>query len=61
VLDRLRELDAEGTGLVVVTHDLRDVVAFADRIVVMQEGRVAADGAPEAVRPRLADLDVRPP
>jgi biotin transport system ATP-binding protein len=59
VLSRLRELNADGTGLVVVTHDLRDLLG-ADRFVAMREGRVVADGTPDEVRPRLADLDVRP-
>jgi biotin transport system ATP-binding protein len=60
VLSHLRDLHAEGTGLVVVTHDLRDL-SWVDRWVVMREGRVAADGDPATIRPRLASLDVRPP
>jgi biotin transport system ATP-binding protein len=56
----LRRLHTDGTGLVVVTHDLRDL-GWADRVVVMREGRVAADGPPEAVEDHLADLGVRPP
>jgi biotin transport system ATP-binding protein len=60
VLSRLRELHAEGTGLVVVTHDLRDLL-WVDRWVVLRDGAVAADGDPEAVRPELESLDVRPP
>ena len=60
VLSRLRELHAEGTGVVVVTHDLRDL-SWVDRWVVLRDGAVAADGDPETVRPRLDSLDVRPP
>ena len=60
VLGHLRGLHADGTGLVVVTHDLRDL-AWADRVVVMRDGRVAADGSFAEVRSRLADLGVRPP
>ena len=60
VRGRLRELHADGTGLVVVTHDLRDL-GWADRVVALREGRIAADGPPEAVEGRLADLGVRPP
>ena len=60
VLARLRELHADGTGLVVVTHDLRDL-GWADRVVVMRDGRVAADGPPDGVEDRLAGLGVRPP
>ncbi|WP_396610940.1 energy-coupling factor ABC transporter ATP-binding protein [Haloferax sp. S1W] len=61
VLSRLRNLRASGTSLIVVTHDLRDVSELADRVVVLSGGRVALDGAPEAVADDLPELDVRPP
>ncbi|MGB9964519.1 energy-coupling factor ABC transporter ATP-binding protein [Halobacterium hubeiense] len=61
VLERLRALHDAGTSLVVVTHDLRDVWEFADRVVALADGDIAADGAPEAVRDSLPDLGVRLP
>jgi biotin transport system ATP-binding protein len=59
VLDRLRALHEAERSVVVVTHDLRDVAALAERCVVLNEGRVAletTDPAPE----QLVDLGVRP-
>lgn len=61
VLDRLRELSADGTGIVVVTHDLRDLLGVADRVLVMNDGRIVLDAVPEIARDRLADLGVRTP
>ena len=61
VLDRLRTLHADGTGLVVVTHDLRDVLDPADRLVVMRDGRVALDEPPEKAVETLSGLGVRAP
>ncbi|WP_435076424.1 energy-coupling factor ABC transporter ATP-binding protein [Halococcus sp. AFM35] len=61
VLDRLEALHAEGTGIIVVTHDLRDLLALADRVLVMNEGRVALDAAPETAREQLSGLAVRAP
>lgn len=66
VLDRLRELRRDGTGVVVVTHDLRDVIDPADRIVALADGRLAldvdADAEPSAaIEDRLIDLGVSPP
>lgn len=60
VVDRLDALHADGTGIVVVTHDLRDVVELADRIVVLADGRIVLEGPPEDVRDDLAAFDVRP-
>ncbi|WP_299269225.1 energy-coupling factor ABC transporter ATP-binding protein [Halorientalis sp.] len=60
VCDHLERLHDDGTGVVLVTHDLRDVSDLADRIVVLSDGRVALDGEPDAVRDRLEAFDVRP-
>ena len=60
VLDRLRALRDEGVGVVVVTHDLRDVAALADRIVVLADGAVALDDADPSPA-ALAERGVRPP
>jgi len=35
-----------GLTTVMVTHDVQEAILLADRIVVMQAGRVAADGSP---------------
>ncbi|MFD1598655.1 energy-coupling factor ABC transporter ATP-binding protein [Halobellus rarus] len=61
VLDRLRALSASGTSVVIVTHDLRDVLGLADRVVAMADGRVAVDGAPGGVVDSLAECDIRVP
>ncbi|PSQ13475.1 ABC transporter ATP-binding protein [Halobacteriales archaeon QS_8_69_73] len=61
VLDRLEALHDAGTSVVVVTHDLRDVAALADRVAVMSAGQVIRTGAPGAVLPDLDDRGVRRP
>lgn len=40
----LRELAAEGTAVVVATHDVEFVALSADRVVVLGEGEIVADG-----------------
>jgi biotin transport system ATP-binding protein len=61
LLDHLDALAAEGTSVVVVTHDLRDLLARADRVVGLREGSVALEGTPSAVRADLETIDVRRP
>ncbi|MFK7851079.1 MAG: ABC transporter ATP-binding protein [Akkermansiaceae bacterium] len=50
VRDETREiLRARGTAAIFVTHDTEDSLAVADHIVVIKEGRVQQQGAPEEV------------
>ena len=42
-------LKAEGHTIILVSHDMRRVAAFAERMVVMHGGRVLADGPTRAV------------
>ncbi len=50
----VRDLTRQGMLAVAVTHDLNLAAAFADRIVVLNAGRVVADAAPgEVLAPGL--------
>ena len=50
--------DRLGLTTVMVTHDVQEAVLMADRIVVMKDGRVLADGAPRSLLAGHADPDV---
>ena len=43
----LRQFAANGGGVVLTVHDLSLAARIADRIVLLNDGRVVADGAPE--------------
>lgn len=60
LLEHLDELSARGTSVVVVTHDLRDLLERADRVVALADGRIALDEEPADARDRLGAVDVRP-
>lgn len=49
VIEQLRSLRDEGLGLLVVEHNLGVVRSLADRIVVLDAGRVIAEGSPDEV------------
>ncbi len=40
----LREVAHRGTGLILVTHQLSDILPEIERVVLMREGRIVADG-----------------
>jgi osmoprotectant transport system ATP-binding protein len=41
-----------------VTHDVQEAVLMADRIVVMQAGRIVADDTPRALMAASSNADV---
>jgi iron complex transport system ATP-binding protein len=56
--ETLRRLVSEGTGLVLVTHHLGDILPEVERIILMRDGRIVADGprAELLTEPRLSEL-----
>jgi iron complex transport system ATP-binding protein len=40
----LRKLAQEGTGILLITHHIADILPEIDRILLMREGRIVADG-----------------
>jgi len=61
VLSRLESLHADGTSVIVVTHDLRGVIDAADRVIGMVDGRIAFETAAKNAREELSALDVYVP
>ena len=56
--EALRGLAREGTGLVMVTHHLADILPEIERIILMRDGRIVADGPREQLltEARLSEL-----
>ena len=50
VLEQLLELKAGGQAILLVEHKLDLVLAVSDRVIVMDGGRIIAEGPPDAVR-----------
>ncbi|MEQ9042571.1 MAG: ABC transporter ATP-binding protein [Alphaproteobacteria bacterium] len=49
VMELLHEIAKRGACVLVVLHDLALAARFCDRLLLLHEGRVMAEGAPEAV------------
>ncbi|MEZ0446437.1 ABC transporter ATP-binding protein [Cellulomonas sp. ICMP 17802] len=49
--------DSEGTTVLLTTHDLAEAEALADRILVLDDGRITADGTAADLARRFAGQD----
>jgi iron complex transport system ATP-binding protein len=47
--ETMRQLAREGIGILLVTHHLADIIPEIERVVLLRQGRILADGAKEAV------------
>ncbi len=47
--DELRRIADDGTAVIVATHDVEFAAEFADRVLLLADGRVIADGTPADV------------
>jgi iron complex transport system ATP-binding protein len=56
--ETLRRLAQEGTGLVLVTHHLGDILPEIERVILMRDGRIVGDGPREELltEARLSEL-----
>ncbi len=55
----LRGLTGAGKAILLPTHYLEEADALADRILVLHQGRLIAEGAPEALKARLSGAHIR--
>ncbi len=53
VWDFLRKLREAGTTVLITSHYLEEVDALADRVAIIDQGKVIADGTPNALKDRL--------
>lgn len=55
----IRERVAEGVTVVLTTHYLEEADALADRIIMLKQGRIAAQGTPDAIKSLSAGKIIR--
>ena len=56
--EALRHVARQGTGILMITHHLADILPEIDRVILMKAGRIYADGAKEELitRETLSEL-----
>ncbi|ELZ04328.1 energy-coupling factor ABC transporter ATP-binding protein [Natrialba aegyptia] len=58
VRSRLESLSDRGTGVLLATHDLREIRDLADRVIGMQDGQIIIDEPPEQALDDCAELAI---
>jgi biotin transport system ATP-binding protein len=61
VLRHIVTLHQQGHTIVLTTHDLEKVISHADRLLIMQEGRIVRDSHPKDLYQELETFGVRQP
>ncbi len=61
VLEKIVGLHKKGHTIILITHDLARVLAHADRLIIMNSGKICADGNPAELLGLLEQNGVRKP
>ena len=57
--DAMKQLKEQGRTILLTTHYLEEAQRTADRVIVMNEGKVLADGTPESLRAQVTGAHVQ--
>jgi len=63
-LELLRKMNQEGATILVISHDMKTIAKYVDRVIVLRDGRVLFDGPTRAVfgKPEILETtDINPP
>ncbi|MGE5583775.1 MAG: energy-coupling factor ABC transporter ATP-binding protein [Bacillota bacterium] len=61
VLKQLVALNGNGHTIILVTHELEKVLAHANRLLIMEKGRLVEDDKPERLIAKLEDYGIKKP
>ncbi len=57
-IETVKKINRElGTTVIMTEHRLEEIIPMSDRIVVMDEGRIIADGSPQSVGEKLSNME----
>jgi energy-coupling factor transporter ATPase len=64
IMDLMKELHTQGKTIIVITHDMNLAAEYAERCVIMSDGKVILDGGPKDIfvqTEKLASTNLNPP
>lgn len=60
VLNQILELHKQGHGIILISHDLDKMLAHADRLILMKDGKIISQGTPNEMALHAHLVDLRP-
>ena len=60
-LQQILRLHHAGTTILLITHELEHAAAYANRLVILEEGKIAEDGKPKELMDRVERYGVKNP
>lgn len=57
--EQIKHQIAQGKTIILTTHNLEEADALAKRIIVINQGRIVADGTPDAIKGHIGGKQVR--
>lgn len=60
-LEQIVSFHQRGHTVIVTTHDVEKAIAHADRVAILYQGELQAQGRPESIVKELAKYHIRPP
>lgn len=61
ILQQILALHRSGKTIILVTHDLEKVAAHAEKLVILEDGKVVCEGSPASVIPSVERFGIREP
>ncbi len=58
VWDYIKELREDGKTIVLTTHDMNEAEMLSDRVLVIDNGKIIAEGAPKALKEKYSDENI---
>ncbi|MDT8317416.1 MAG: ATP-binding cassette domain-containing protein [bacterium] len=55
VIKEIKRLSSEGCTLIIISHDIEDLLSTSERLVLMKEGKIACDGPAKEILLKLGD------
>ena len=55
VIEEIRRLSSEGCTIIIISHDIEDLLSTSERIILMKEGEIACDASAKEILLKLGD------